>query len=198
MKKIRGFTLLEILLALFIFAIIALIMSLVLYHVFNTRHHLDQNAAHLAKLQLTTTLIERDIEQAVSQLPLTTHLAFPMQGNAEKISFVRNGHSNPLAQLKRSNLQTVSYTLVKGELIRTTDNSLQKSSRVLLTHVSQLRIRYLAKDNQAVNAWPLSEAAVLQGEALPHAVQITMQLQHWGNFQLLLPIPSYQSLQASY
>ena len=66
-KNLQGFTLLELLVALSIFSIIAVMAYSGLNTVLLARIQTDQHAIQLARLQMTFTWLKRDIEQYIGR-----------------------------------------------------------------------------------------------------------------------------------
>ena len=65
--SIRGFTLLELMIAITIFSVIATFVYAGLGVVLDTKQQTEQHLNRLAKLQLGLHLLQRDIEQAVNR-----------------------------------------------------------------------------------------------------------------------------------
>ena len=113
----RGFTLIEILVAMAIFTLIGLASTGLLTTVIDSNSLSQERFEKLQLLQRAMVTIERDIQQAVSR---------PVRANGEKqevvmaggevdgsdddgIGFVRGGWHNPQLMLPRSTLQYVAY-----------------------------------------------------------------------------------------
>src|SRR5688500_2148990 len=110
MNKIRGFTLIEILIALAIFAILATITSSILYYTFNIRSHLLQRSNEIDALQLTIAFLQQDINHIVLRAVRSNNMQLipAFIGQSRYLEFTRDGISNPGAVDKRSNLQRVA------------------------------------------------------------------------------------------
>jgi general secretion pathway protein J len=105
----RGFTLLELLVALTIFIMVGIGAQAMLQSVLKARDTVHRHALELARLQKTMSVLERDITQME---PASLILS---SGNFEA-GFLRRGWSNPLA-LPRSGMQRVAYAL-EGQAVR--------------------------------------------------------------------------------
>lgn len=66
-RRNGGFTLIELVVALAIFAVLSALVYSGLRTVLDARSHTDRQAARLAQLQTMFTLLERDVEQAVAR-----------------------------------------------------------------------------------------------------------------------------------
>lgn len=192
--KQTGFTLIEILIALFIFVIIAMIVAVGLRTVLNVRTELEKKYAEMGDLQVAFEVLQRDIAQAVPR-PITDadgESEPPLLGTPVKFAFTRGGIINPLAQEKRSTLQRITYELHNGELIRITAGALDAlpntpmAQRTILSNVSALQFAYLDEHNQPRMDWPL----VANQTTLPRAVQLIITLKNHGRASRLFVIPN--------
>jgi general secretion pathway protein J len=188
----KGFTLLEILFALFIFTIVSLILVKALHTVFESQAATDKSAARLSQLQLAILVMSRDIEQAIDRpVTLANGAAQGFIGLTNKIIFTHAGFTNPLDSIARSTLQRTAYFLDKDTLVRRTWSALDVtkyskfSQRAILTDVQELNFLYLDDHGKFQHSWPPPEV----NNALPRAVQISIKISHWGTIQLLFLIP---------
>ena len=196
--KIRGFTLIEILIALAVFAILATITSSAMYHAFNTRARVTKQADRLNTLQLAITMIGRDVQQTIERSIISNdmHLSPAFVGEGNYVEFTRSGLVNPNNLAKLSTLKRVAFICRGGQLIRRSWQQLdaparkQVQDRILLTDLDECSFAYLARNRQILSEW--RENAVQEDqrkETLPTAVQFTLTLHDWGNMSLLFIIP---------
>lgn len=197
-RTVSGFTLLEVMLALLIFAIIAMITTLVLHSVMNARKSSEHYANRLAKLQVAVTLIEQDFSQIINRpIVLSGDIRqAAVLGNVQQIEFTRTAYPNPFAKIKQSNLQRVRYQFKNQQLFRQTWarldrlNNQTNTNTLLLNGVSNFSLKYLTQQNTFVNYWPLKQYTSSKADALPKAIQIQFDLKNWGSFNLTIPIPA--------
>jgi general secretion pathway protein J len=191
----KGFTLLEILVALFIFSIIAVIMTHALHIIFDSQSVTEKHSAQLAQLELATLFMEHDFEQALDR-PITNAQGNPEQGllgKSDSVSFTHGGLSNPAGELTRSTLQRTSYILEKEHLVRASwevldqVNASEASKRQLLDKISKLQFEYLDEQGHYNDRWPPPNKP--KTEALPYAVKITFYVAKWGEFSQVYVIP---------
>jgi general secretion pathway protein J len=194
----KGFTLIEILIALTIFAIVATITSSSLYYAFTTRTRVTAQMDQLSTLQLTISLLQQDISQTVPRAVRGNemHLFPAFIGRPEYVEFTRDGNNNPKSAEQRSTLKRIAWLCLNGSLIRRSWNRLDPINRnvhqdqILLHQVKQCHFNYLNQALQVLHEW--RPEAVTQNqklEPLPKAVQINMTLNHWGEMNLLFIIP---------
>jgi general secretion pathway protein J len=188
--RAHGFTLLEMLVALAIFAVLGAIAYTGLNAVLRTRASVDQAAGRLAALQTTLNRMQRDIEQAVLR-PIRdaygdSRPALLGGGTYElPLELTRGGWSNPL-QRRRATLQRVAYRVQNNQLIRMSWPVLDRAPDTkpyesrLLTQVDSLRIRFLGSDHQWHTYWPILGTDGTPQNALPNAVEVTLNLHDWG------------------
>ena len=189
-KQQAGFTLLEILVAVFIIGIIAVVMVRGLQIVISTKDNLERNDAQMQELNLTMSLLASDmgnlINRSILQANGQTLPAVIMHDDAtETLEFSRGGVSNPLAQ-HRSTLQRDAYQIKQGRLIRVTWPVLDQvtntmpTSRILLKDVTYIKWEFLGNDNRFYAGWPVSGA---NNQPLPKAVQLTLTLHKLGTIK---------------
>jgi len=195
MARNDGFTLLEILVALFIFTILSVILASALHNIIGTQDRTEQHAARLRKLQFALVLVSRDIEQTVDRPVLTAQAneekAF--LGTPREFSLTHAGLSNPDGAMIRSNLQRTRYYWDKDTLLRMVWPALDQApdskptARAILTNVVAVHFRYLDKENHFHDNWPTEQSS---GQALPRAVKIELTLSDWGSISQLYVIPA--------
>lgn len=195
--KEKGFTLIEILIALAVFALLATITSSALYYAFNTRARLTKQAEQLTALDLAILLIERDTEQIVLR-PVRgndMHLFPAFIGDPHYLELTRGGLVNPNSDEKRSTLQRVAILCQNNKLLRRTWMSLDTTDRkayrdkVLIQNLSQCKFSYLNHNLQVLSEWHANAVQQNQrAEPLPKAIQMNLTLGTWGKISYLFVI----------
>jgi general secretion pathway protein J len=194
----RGFTLLEVLVAIAILALIAVGAYRLLSGTVQTR---DQGMAHeksLQDLQKAEMLIQRDLQQTTQRSIRDEYgddqPAFALsQDNV--MEFTRRGWRNPL-QESRSDLVRVRYSVRSNQLIRERWSVLDRARDslpekiVLLDDVSDFRLQVFANGN-----WSASWPGLAQNQKdkktlpLPDAVEIRFTHPVWGEIRRVIPLP---------
>ncbi len=201
----KGFTLLELLVAMAIMALIGLLSWQVLSTVVRARERSADHLDQIDHLQRALVLMRQDLEQAV-QRPVSDPMGTPLSpllsisatgGQGPGLEWTRAGWLNPM-QEARSDLLRVRYQLIGDELHRFSWVYLdqapgsQPEDLVLLHHVSNLEVHYLDTSDQWQTLWPEPEAAqkpVFQ-QPLPSAVDLRMDTREFGSLRLLVMLPA--------
>lgn len=198
LSKQTGFTLLEILIALSIFTILAVMTSTAMFHAFNTRAIVNNQADILNKVQLSVSLLEHDIRQmsnrAVRGNDMRLFSALIARPNS--LEFTREGVVNPQSMEKRSTLKRVALICENGSLKRRTWNALDTPKRneadesILLDNLTACNFSYLDEHLQVLNEWREIVGDNQQGMAqFPKAIQLNFTLEHWGNANFIFIVP---------
>lgn len=173
MKKSDGFTLLEILIALFIFTMLSMMLVGALHQVINIHEHTEANAERLRKLQLALLIFSRDIEQAVNQPIKKSNgkLGPAFMGAPQSCTFTQDGLADPLRYQWREN------TLYR----------IAVHTRPLLTDVTSVQFSYLDNEGRFHRDWPVQGDT---NQPLPRAVRVVLTISNWGNMSQLYVIPA--------
>lgn len=194
----KGFTLIEILIALTVFAILATITSGILYHSFSTRERVNAQADELNRLELALSLVQKDARHAVPRGVRGDHMMpfAPFIGERRYVELTVDGNINPKALLQRSTLKRVAYLCRKGQLIRRTwtvldtPNRKERQDQVLLEHLQECHFSFLSDSLEPLNEWRAQAVSQNQkATPLPKAIQLTITLPGWGNASLYFVIP---------
>ncbi|MET1079156.1 MAG: type II secretion system minor pseudopilin GspJ [Pseudomonas sp.] len=207
----RGFTLLELLIAISIFALLGLGTYRMLDSVLRTDEATRNQEQVLREVARAVWTLERDLLQVVAR-PIRDGYAEPRQaflGESEALEggaafeLTRSGWRNPTG-ITRSQLQRVRWRL-SGETLERVywvvlDQAVDSQPRVqkVLTGVSALTVRYMDKENTWLNDWP-PEGGNSPGNSdgsggeqkplLPQAVEVTLEHQRYGKIVRLLRLP---------
>jgi general secretion pathway protein J len=186
----RGFSLIELLVALAVFATMAALAYGGLDSVARTRAELGRQQDALRDLMRGVGLIERDLRQAVSR-PVRGNYGEPLPaliGGSGHIEFTRTGFANPLAE-PRSNLERVLYEFDDAALKRGIYPVLDRAPATapklttLRSNVDTFRLRYLDASNRWSETWPPQEAAAGAPDLstqLPRAVEFRIGTSDYG------------------
>ena len=190
--KPAGFTLLELLVAVAVFAILSSMAYGGLRNVIDNSHQTELSMQRLQQVQLAMLKISRDFTQ-LSQRNIRDEYGNPNnyimagEGGDVFIEFSRGGRRNP-AQLLRSHLLRVAYKLEENTLSRLhwphldRTQEMQAYESVLLEDVENASIRFLDNSNEWHNEWPPLSATGQPGDTAVtlSAIEFTLELQDWG------------------
>lgn len=196
MKHDRGFTLLELLVAIGIFALISAIAYGSLTRLMVDRERLEAEHNFWRSLSLTFARLEEDLSQArersVRDVIGFTQPAFRGQPTdtrstgAPSVEFTRGGVLT-FSDGARSDLQRVAYRLVDGTLKRLTWPVLDLGPQTvpletpILSNVEEFRVRFYAPAGAWLDLWPAQGI----NEILPRGVEVKMTLKGRGEFTRL-------------
>ncbi|CAN5156903.1 GspJ family T2SS minor pseudopilin variant XcpW [soil metagenome] len=200
----RGFTLLELLVATAIFAVVGVMAFGGFNAVLAQRDRTAEELARLKEVQFAMRLLTLDLYQ-VAPRPVRDELGNRQQPAVladERTDYAlelsRSGWSNPAA-LPRPTLQRVAYRLENDTLVReywpVMDRTLSNEPVVmeLLTGVEAIEFRFLGPgldDGEWQTQWPpLDIPPPLAALARPLAIEVTVDLADWGRITRRVETP---------
>ena len=202
--KARGFTLIELMVALFITAIVFAMGYGAVNQALKSKGALEEHQERLLAVQTTMRMFAQDFGQLASR-PIrdpTGDSFQPVlksgQNTQPYLSFTRGGWANP-AGVQRPSLQRVAYVLEDKTLRRehypVLDYllSTQPVKRELLTGVKSVTFRYMDVSRQWRDVWPpqaLAGDPNVNLRARPIAVEVTLDLDDWGKLKRVFEIPT--------
>ena len=201
-NKTLGFTLVEILVALLVFAVVGLLSTRLLSQSIDNQNNLQDRGQRLAEIHRAMRVLQRDIVQLShrkirdaqgEELPA---LIVSDQG---AIEFSRVGWRNPLRQ-PRSEVQRVGYRWQDEKIIRgywlTLDRSYdaEPAYQTLLEDVEAIEFFAVDQLGNEHRQWPLDpEANVVteEGEALYlAAILVRAEIAPYGMIERIWQVPS--------
>lgn len=198
-SRCRGFTLLEILVAVTVFVVMSVFALTGIKSILDAKEVTDQQAETLAELQSSLQMLEQDISYTVDRSIRDEYGATQppvLAGNTgiTGLSLTRTGIRNP--QLKnRSSMVRIRYHLQDEQLIRTRYLALDNADpnaafdQILLKDIDQIDFRFLNADNEWTDFWPPLSSNPGQTSHLPLGIEVTLHHKQWGEIKRLLMVP---------
>ncbi|WP_213611155.1 type II secretion system minor pseudopilin GspJ [Pseudoalteromonas sp.] len=181
--KQRGFTLLEVMVALGVLAFVIMATHQILDTTTRAKEASDEKIAELNGLQTAFRLMDQDFSQMTKRQVRNEAGDFQegyllagryiLESQLDGIAFVRDGWMNPINLLPRSELQAVGYRVIDDNLERVyriyvdqLDN-MEPRSQVILAAVEELKFEFLDGSGKWQEDWQI--------KALPKAVAVTIK-----------------------
>ncbi|MGD8560476.1 MAG: type II secretion system minor pseudopilin GspJ [Gammaproteobacteria bacterium] len=199
-QRSTGFTLLELVVAMAVFAIMAAIAYSGLNNVLLARSQTEVHSEQLHQLQLAMNWLARDIEQIVDRgvrneygEPLPAVIGNDFEGYL--LELTRGGWRNPANQ-PRSHLQRVAYAVRDEQLVRAYWRVLDRAEdskayeAVLLDGVKGVEIRYLDEQGEWHSSWPdqLLGQPAENLPSIPRAIEVNVDTKQFGKITRLLRV----------
>lgn len=207
-KYNQGLTLIELLLALGIFSILALLAYGGINGVLNTRQAVNQESTRLAAVQRSFVRLARDLEQVSPRAIRDVYgdVQPALQSGSDSYNYKqKDKQTNSIIESKatvlieftvagrrvlpgqqRSSLQRVAYAADGNKLLRLNWAVLDRAQdsqpyvSVLLSEIEQLKFRFLKTDGEWLETWTIDEAGL---QELPVAIEIKFVDEKFGKLR---------------
>ena len=200
MRLGRGFTLIEVLVALAVFAVLAALAYGTLNQSLLSAEILNDRMDRLQSIQRTVRMLADDLQQLAPR-PIRDELGDNFRPALDTgfqsgfaIELTRGGWSNPVV-LPRSTLQRVGYRIEDNELIRyqwfTLDRTLSNDpvAVTLLDGVESIQFRFYDANGEFTEQWPpLSNQGGGGIRMRPRAVEFILRLEDEGELSRLVEV----------
>jgi general secretion pathway protein J len=197
--RIAGFTLLELLVAVSIFAVIGAMAYGGLRNVMDQQQQTGQHSDRLKALQLAYRILQRDLEQILDR-PVRNEFGDSVEAlvggsGFNGVEFSRAGYPNP-AGFVRSEIQRVAYIPDQDRLLRRSWRVLdraqdsQPDEQVLAEHVVEFAMRFLDANREWQDNWPPLAAQGSGTAGLPLAIEVKLELEDIGVLSWLFRVPT--------
>lgn len=178
MNKQRGFTLLELVIALAIFALLGLASWRMFDTTVRAQQHVAEHEQSLRRLQRALGVIERDALQVASSILVL---------GPTRLQLVRSNWRNP-HDLPRSERQHVLYRLENRELWRETrgPESTKIERQKLLDDVDDLQWRLFDREAGWSAVWPIGRGAA---QIPPQALEVVLSSGRFEQIRRVWTLP---------
>ena len=203
MRPVKGFTLLELLVALFITAVVFALGYGAINQAVSNRAGLEKNQDRLIAVQGAMRTMVQDFTQLTPRPvrePLGEGYGAAIVADARSaalVTFTRSGWANP-AGVQRAALQRVRYVLQDQQLRREYWTQLdallepKPRSRVLLDGVKSVTLRFMDEGRNWREQWPPATLTTAPTPRdlrwRPIAVEVTLELEDWGKLTRLIEV----------
>jgi general secretion pathway protein J len=200
LTTMRGFTLLEVLVAVAIFAVVGMLAMTGYNELVKQSDIVENSASRTRAVQSTMQRMVQDfamLEPRPVREPIgeSVEPALRADGRSENlVDLTRSGWTNP-AGVSRSTLQRVTYRLENNELRRSYWGALDRTqsaepvSAMMLDDVRALSFRFMDQNQTWHDQWPpLGYSGPDAARLRPIAVEITLELEDWGKLLRLVEV----------
>ncbi len=198
-SPVRGFTLLEMLVAIAIFAVVSTLALTGYTQLQQQSEYLEQRLSRLREVQRAVQTLCQDLEQ-LEPRPVREPLgdgylpALQVTDTLEyRLQLTRAGWSNT-GGLPRPTLQRVGYRVEDEQLWRDHWPTLDRTLVVepvkvrMLDGVRGVTFRFLTSNRQWVDRWPAQQVGTRNERSRPAAIEVVIDLEDWGEIRRLVEI----------
>ncbi len=197
-SKAQGFTLMEVIVVLAVFALIGVISGQIISRVLDNQRLLAERGDRLAEVQLAMKILQRDVMQ-LNARPIRDQLGDArdplMIGADGMMEFTRAGWRNPL-QLPRSELQRVGYILQDEDLYRAYWSVLDRppdaepNLQQLLSGVKQVEFFAIDVSGNEHSFWPLLGDYATDPNTALAGIIMRLEIEPFGVVERVWSVPS--------
>lgn len=188
-KNNKGYTLIEVLAALFIFIILVSMVSFSFIKMLKNTELIKANEERLVDVQMALVTLQFDLSQAVSkEMIINSHdLRGSFYTRDNLLHFYKIGNINPQDQFNRSSIEEVEYSIVDGNLVKRTkeDNDSKVINQIVLRGVTSIEWRFMDKKFSYYSLWPPTQDWQFR---IPFAVTFTLNLKDIGPIEKVIEL----------
>ena len=197
----RGFTLLELLVAIAIFAVVSTLALTGYTQLQQQSEYAEQRLSRLREVQRAVQTLCQDLEQ-LEPRPIREPLGdgylpalLATEDPEYRVQLTRAGWSNT-AGLPRPTLQRVGYRVDQDQQLwrdywPALDRTLvvEPEKTRMLDGVRSIRFRFLTANRDWVDRWPAQQVVGAQSQrSRPAAIEVVLELEDWGEIRRLVEV----------
>lgn len=203
----KAYTLIEVLIALAVFAIIAVLTSSALQQTLGINQRLQTHMNEWERFALTIDHINQHITQMVPRgvrgndgVPIPSFV-----GQKDYIEFTRGGYINPQGEKRQSSLARIALLCKNGKLIERrwpvldSINRKQYQDDILLDNLSRCQFDFLSQQMEWLTPWRANtntgkrQNTAMEMLLLPKAIRLELDWRNQGKSQFIFinPIGNY-------
>lgn len=197
----RGLTLIELLIAVGILAVLALLASTLLGTSLDNQAHLRSSSRSLEELGLSITLLRRDMEQMLNRDgrdEYGTRQSSPLlsfaEGELYQLEFTRDGRRQLPGEGFGSSLERIRYGLEDKQFVRYSAtvpdpvNATEWRKQKMMDGITGIKFSFYSQGKWH-REWPPSSVGLApSGEGLPLAVSLRLDTERWGVVDIMAQI----------
>ncbi|MGQ0619402.1 MAG: type II secretion system minor pseudopilin GspJ [Panacagrimonas sp.] len=196
----RGFTLIEIIVVVLVFSIMAAMAYGGLNSVLRTRVGIEQSMNRTAEMQRAFQRLRTDFQNLrdrASRDEFGDTKPPLVAAGEDTVTLIRGGWRNPLGA-GRASIERVAYTLKDHKLLRSSWRVLdlpresEPAQGTVLDNVEEARWRFMDAAGEWQTSWPVDDVSGSGDsgtESPPAAVELTLVTKDWGEAKFLFRTP---------
>ena len=195
--RAKGFTLIEVMMALLLTSILVVSISVALCSVIRTQSITKAHSDQLKSMQIAMSMISDDLRHSIEQSFYDGSQRWPaFVGTNDDMVFVRFGEPGPVVV----KYELLNHVFTRGVQSYVDSKKGKLNSSVLLDAVSEASdapvFRYLGEDLLFYDVWPAP--ANNFHSSLPRAVQVGFHVPGWGDITQFFLLPPALGLVCEY
>lgn len=194
----RGLTLIELLIAVGILALLALLSSTLLGTSLENQKHLRSSSHSLEELALSVTLLQRDMEQMLNRTgrdeygtPQASPLLSFAEGELYQLEFTRDGRRILPGEIFSSSLERIRYGLEDKQFVRYSAavpdpvSHTEWRKQKMMDGISVINFSFFAQGKWH-REWPPATTGIGgSGQTMPQAVSLRLDTERWGVVEIM-------------
>jgi general secretion pathway protein J len=191
-KGYQGYTLIEVLAALFIFIILVSMVSFSFIRMLKNTELIKAKEERLVDVQMALVTLQFDLSQAIDKQMIINKNdlqgSFYTRNNA--LHFYKMGNINPEEQFNRSSIEEVEYKIIDGDLIKRIkeDDTSKPINQILLRGVTSMEWRFIDSKFSTYSLWPPTQDWQFK---IPSAVNLTLTLKDMGPIEKMIELANH-------